>query len=268
MTETAEMADIVLPATTFLEHDDIYTASGHTHLQVARKVVEAEGEARSNHFVHCALAKRLGAEHRGFAMSEWEIIEETLSLSGLPGTVGFDGGRWLDMAVPFETAHFLDGFGHADKKFHFKPDWASIGPHAAGLPLLPDHAEVIDAATEERPFRMVAAPSRSFLNTTFNNTPSSVAREGRPSVLMHPDDLAALGAAEGQRLRLGNRQGSVVVHAKAADGQQRGVIVVEGIWPNHAFEEGIGINTLTSADPGRPAGGAVFHDTAVWVRRA
>jgi hypothetical protein len=58
------------------------------------------------------------------------------------------------------------------------------------------------------------------------------------------------------------------VHAKPADGQQRGVIVVEGIWPNHAFEEGIGINTLTSADPGRPAGGAVFHDTAVWVRRA
>jgi len=268
MTETAAMADIVLPATTFLEHDDIYTASGHTHLQVARKIVEAEGEARSNHFVHCALAKRLGGEHPGFAMSEWEIIERTLALSGLPGTAGFDGGRWLDMALPFETAHFLDGFGHPDKKFHFKPDWASLGPHAAGLPLLPDHAEVIDVATAERPFRMVAAPSRSFLNTTFNNTPSSVAREGRPSALMHPEDLAALDAADGDRVRLGNRQGSVVVHAKSFDGLQRGVLVVEGIWPNHAFEEGIGINVLTSADPGLPAGGAVFHDTAVWVRKA
>ena len=268
MTETAAMADIVLPATTFLEHDDIYTASGHTHLQVARKIVEAEGEARSNHFVHCALAKRLGGEHPGFAMSEWEIIERTLALSGLPRTAGFDGGRWLDMALPFETAHFLDGFGHPDKKFHFKPDWASLGPHAAGLPLLPDHAEVIDVATAERPFRMVAAPSRSFLNTTFNNTPSSVAREGRPSALMHPEDLAALGAADGDRVRLGNRQGSVVVHAKSFDGLQRGVLVVEGIWPNHAFEEGIGINVLTSADPGLPAGGAVFHDTAVWVRKA
>jgi anaerobic selenocysteine-containing dehydrogenase len=268
MTETAAMADIVLPATTFLEHDDIYTASGHTHLQVARKIVEAEGEARSNHFVHCALAKRLGGEHPGFAMTEWEIIERTLALSGLPGTAGFDGGRWLDMALPFETAHFLDGFGHADKKFHFKPDWASLGPHAAGLPLLPDHAEVIDAATADRPFRMVAAPSRSFLNTTFNNTPSSVAREGRPSALMHPEDLAALDAADGDRVRLGNRQGSVVVHAKSFDGLQRGVLVVEGIWPNHAFEEGIGINVLTSADPGLPAGGAVFHDTAVWVRKA
>jgi anaerobic selenocysteine-containing dehydrogenase len=268
MTETAAMADIVLPATTFLEHDDIYTASGHTHLQIARKVVEPEGGARSNHFVHCALAERLGGEHPGFKMSEWEIIEATLARSGLPGTAAFDGGRWLDMAVPFETAHFLDGFGHPDKKFHFKPDWASLGPHAAGLPILPDHAEVIDVATADRPFRMVAAPSRSFLNTTFNNTPSSVAREGRPSALLHPDDLAALGAGDGDRVRLGNDQGSVVVHAKSFDGLQRGVLVVEGIWPNHAFEEGIGINVLTSADPGLPAGGAVFHDTAVWVRKA
>jgi len=268
MTETADMADIVLPATTFLEHDDIYTASGHTHLQIARKIVEPEGQCRTNHDVICALARRLGAQHRGFAMSEWEMIEETLALSGLPGVAAFDEGRWLDMALPFETAHFLDGFGHADKKFHFKPDWASLGPHAVGLPALPDHADVIDAATDERPFRMVAAPSRSFLNSTFNNTPASVAREGRPSVLIHPADLAALGAAEGDRLRLGNRQGSVVVHAKSFDGLQSKVIVVEGIWPNHAFEEGVGINTLTSADPGRPKGGAVFHDTAVWVRKA
>src|SRR5262249_40396953 len=73
MTETAAMADIVLPATTFLEHDDIYTASGHTFLQIARKVVEPYAEARPNHYVHCELAKRLGATHRGFAMTEMEI---------------------------------------------------------------------------------------------------------------------------------------------------------------------------------------------------
>ena len=60
----------------------------------------------------------------------------------------------------------------------------------------------------------------------------------------------------------------MVVEAKAFEAIQRGVIVVEGIWPNSAFEEGIGINALTSADPGRPNGGGVFHDTAVWVRRA
>jgi anaerobic selenocysteine-containing dehydrogenase len=268
MTETAAYADIVLPATTFLEHDDIYTASGHTHLQLARKVVEPHEEARTNHYVICELAKRLGARHPGFEMTEWQIIEKTLAMSGLPGPDGFDGGRWLDMAVSFEKAHFLDGFGHPDKRFHFKPDWKALGPHHAGMPTLPDHAGFIDVATPEHPFRMVAAPARSFLNTSFNNTPSSVAREGRPSVLAHPDDLAAAGASDGDRIRLGNRQGSIVVHAKVFDGLQRGVIVVEGIWPNYAFEEGIGINTLTSAEPGRPAGGAVFHDTAVWLRKA
>jgi anaerobic selenocysteine-containing dehydrogenase len=73
---------------------------------------------------------------------------------------------------------------------------------------------------------------------------------------------------EGDRVRLGNRRGTIVVHARAFDGLQRGVIVVEGIWPNHAFEEGIGVNALTSADPGLPGGGAVFHDTAVWLRAA
>jgi anaerobic selenocysteine-containing dehydrogenase len=74
-------------------------------------------------------------------------------------------------------------------------------------------------------------------------------------VLIHPDDLAALGRGEGARLRLGNERGSVVVPARAFDGVQRGVVVVEGIWPNTAFEEGIGINALTSAEPGPPAGG-------------
>jgi anaerobic selenocysteine-containing dehydrogenase len=268
MTETAAMADIVLPATTMLEHDDIYTASAHTFLQVARQVVEPFADARPNHYVICELAKRLGAKHPGFHMTEWQIIDRTLALSGLPdaATIHAKGGH--DLALPFATAHFLDGFGHGDKRFHFEADWAALGPNHAPLPALPDHVPVIDGTNAEHPFRMVAPPARSFLNTTFNNMPSSVEREGRPTARIHPEDLAALGLADGARVRLGNRRGSVVLHARAFDGLQRGVVVVEGIWPNRAFEEGIGINALVSADPGFPNGGAVFHDTAIWVRAA
>jgi anaerobic selenocysteine-containing dehydrogenase len=127
---------------------------------------------------------------------------------------------------------------------------------------------VIDDGDPERPFRLVPAPSRSFLNTSFNNTPSSLAREGRPTALVHPAALAALGLKSGDRLRIGNRQGSLVVHARAFSGLQQRVVVVEGLWPNHAFAEGVGINLLTSADPGLPRGGAVFHDTSVWLRPA
>ncbi len=87
-------------------------------------------------------------------------------------------------------------------------------------------------------------------------------------MLIHPDAGRRLGITGGDRVRLGNRRGTVVVHARLFDGLQPEVVVVESIWPNGAFEEGIGINALTSADPGLPGGGAVFHDTAIWVRPA
>jgi anaerobic selenocysteine-containing dehydrogenase len=268
LTETAAMADIVLPATTFLEHDDFYTAGGHTYLQIARAVLPPFAECRSNHEVICGLAERLGARHQGFRMSAIELIEETLRLSGLPSAEAFEQGVWLDSWPGFEMGHFLDGFGHADKRFHFRADWQAIGRGHAQLPAFPDHVAVIDEVDPQRPFRLVAAPARSFLNTSFNNTPSSIAREGRPTALIHPEALTELGLADGDRVRIGNRRGSVVVHARSFDGLQKRVVIVEGLWPNHAFEEGIGINLLTSAEPGLPGGGAVFHDTSVWLSPA
>ena len=268
MTETAAMADIVLPATTFLEHDDFYTAGGHTYLQLSRAILPPHGECRSNHDVICALAGRLGARHPGFAMTPLELIDHTLRASGLPAVEDLPADGWLDCGQPFATAHFLDGFGHADKKFHFRADWAALGHDPARLPAFPDHVAVTDDGDPERPFRLIAAPSRSFLNTSFNNTPSGIAREGRPTALIHPAALAGLGIADGERVRIGNAKGDVVVHARAFDGLQRRVVVVEGVWPNHAFEERVGINLLTSADPGPPRGGAVFHDTSVWLAPA
>jgi anaerobic selenocysteine-containing dehydrogenase len=268
LTETAAYADVVLPATMFLEHDDFYTASGHTYFQVARKVVEPPGECRENHVVISELARRLGAEHPGFGMTAWEIMDRTLQRSGMwdARTNVERGGQ--DMALPFEEAHFLRGFKWPDGKFRFKPDWDSFGGRGSKMPRLPDHFDVIDQATAEKPFRLVAAPARRFLNSTFTETPGSLARERRPTALMNPDDCVALGVAEGDRVTLGNERGVVVAHARPREGQQRGVVVVEGIWPNKHFEGGIGINALTSAEPGYPNGGAVFHDTAVWVRRA
>ena len=268
LTETAAMADIVLPATTFLEHDDIYTAGGHTFLQIGRAVLPPHAECRSNHDVIRGLAKRLGAQHPGFEMTAFELIEQMLSASGLPPASEFEEGVWLDCWPGFKTGHFLDGFGHGDRKFHFRADWAALGGEHAGMSAFPDHLPVLDDRDPERPFRLVPAPSRSFLNTSFNNTPSSIAREGRPTAMVHPKALAALGVADGERVRVGNQKGSVVLHARAFDGMQQRVVIVEGIWPNHAFEEGIGINLLTSADPGLPGGGAVFHDTSVWLQPA
>ncbi|MBV9811674.1 MAG: molybdopterin oxidoreductase family protein, partial [Acetobacteraceae bacterium] len=224
------------------------------------------GTCRSNHEVHCALAKRLGAFHRGFDMTAMEIIDETLRSSGWPGAAEMVERRWVDAAADFRAMHFLDGFGHPDGKFRFSPDWAALGPHHHGLPTLPDYVTLVDDATADRPFRLVAAPARQFLNTTFTETPGSRRREVRPTALIHPDDASRLGLTEGGRVRLGNARGEVVVHARLFDGLQPGVVVVESVWPNEDFDGGAGINVLTGDDPVGPNGGAAFHDTAVWMR--
>ena len=136
------------------------------------------------------------------------------------------------------------------------------------MPALPDHFDVIDNASADKPYRLVAAPARTFLNSTFTETPGSLQREKQPTALIHPQVCAELGLADGDRVVLGNQRGEVTVQARAQDGQQPGVVVLEGIWPNKYFEGAVGVNRLISAEPGYPNGGAAFHDTAIWMRKA
>ncbi len=277
MTETAAMADYVLPATMFLEHDDIYQGGGHQHIMFGRELVKPPGECRSNHDVICDLAARLQAEHRGFHMTPREIIDETLKASKRPGLDALDAENWFDVQPDFDTAHFIRGFGHPDGKFRFKPDWkragsvissmGAMGPWA-DMPEWPDHWAVTEAATDETPYRLTTSPARAFLNSTFNETPGSVKREGRPSVMVHPADLAALELLDGDAVVVGNARGEVHLAVKTQVGVQRGVLVAEGVWPNTAYADGCGINSLTGADQPAPAGGGTFHDIAVWLRRA
>ncbi len=273
MTETALLADVVLPATMFLEHDDLYTASGHTNLQLGPRHLEPPGATISNHDLLCALASRLGLEHRGFTLTDAEMVDETLRLSGLPDRNALlAAGGSIDLAPEFETANFLDGFGHVavgssvadgSRRFRFSPDWASIGPHAEGMPALPDYWDVIDNASVEFPLRLVAAPARQFLNTSFNETPGSQRMEGEPRVLVHPSDISTYGVVDGEIASLANDLGEVRLRVAADETLLAGTVIVEGLWPNAAFAGGLGINTLVSAEPGKPNGGAVFHDTAV-----
>ena len=276
MTETAKFADIVLPATMFMEHDDVYQGGGHQHIMFGRKLVEAPGECRSNHDVLCDLANRVGAKHEGFTMSPRELIDWTLQHSRRPDLQKLDDENWIDVQPDFETAHNLKRFGHADGKFHFKPDWVKasylsptgpLGP-VNDMPEFPDHWEAIEEATEEYPFRLATSPARTFLNSSFNETPSSLKREGRPTLFVHPQDLAAAGIADGDKVKVGSARGVVTLHAKAHDGQRRGVLIAESIWPNEAFEDGQGINTLTGCDQPAPAAGGAFHDNRVWLRPA
>ncbi|MFZ2101221.1 MAG: molybdopterin oxidoreductase family protein [Oricola sp.] len=278
MTETAEMADVVLPATMFMEHDDIYKGGGHQHLMAGPKLIDGPGETRPNHFVFEELARRLGvANMPGFGKTERELIDGVLAPSGVDfETLSREG--WIDVQPDFDTAHYVRGFGHPDGRFRFKPDWTgtmvpdrppeALGPQGpfAGLPVFPDHVELTEAPDAEHPFRLATSPARSFLNSTFSETPGSVKKEGRPEVMIHPGDAASLGIADGSPVALGNTRGEVHLHLKISDRPKRGTLVAEGLWPNRAHLNGCGINTLTGADSVAPSGGAAVHDTKVWVK--
>ncbi|MEM9030536.1 MAG: molybdopterin oxidoreductase family protein [Pseudomonadota bacterium] len=273
MTATAELADVVLPATMFLEHDDLYQGGGHQYIQLGPALVPAPGACRSNHDVISALAKRVGAEHRGFGMTARDIIDETLQQSGWGTLRELEENRWIDCQPDFETAHYLTGFGYPNGRFRFKPDWSDVPVArrydwgiADQMPEFPDHWEAIETADAKHPFRLATSPARNYLNSSFNETPTSQKREGRPTVKIHPGDLAALGISDGDLIQIGNTRGQIKIWAEEFAGVQPGVLIVESIPPNAHFPNGVGLNTLTGADPVAPYGGAAFHDNRVWVR--
>ncbi|WP_395174832.1 molybdopterin-dependent oxidoreductase [Roseibium alexandrii] len=277
MTETAEMADIVLPATQFLEHDDIYKGGGHQYLLLGPKVVEPPEGPKENLFVLNEIAARVDSKsHAGFEKSARDHIAWMLENSGYGTLENLEANKWIDLQPDFAEAHYLNGFGHADQKFHFRPDWGrSAAPNKpAGdpfgpwqqMPELPDQWDAIEAANEACPLRLVTAPARSFLNSSFNETDGSRKKEGRPEVWLRPEDAEKFGIADGAKVKMGNARGAVTLHARFVETVAPGTVISEGIWPNEAFEDGRGINTLTGADPVAPYGGAAYHDTAVWVR--
>ena len=281
MTETAELADVVLPATMFLEHDDIYRGGGNQHILLGPKLIDPPEGPRENLYVIEELATRLGvADREGFGLTAREHVDRMLEMRGLGNFETFAEERWADVQPDFETSHFLKGFGHPDGKYRFRPDWrgqktATRPPETMGLqgkvddlPEFPDHVELIEAADADHPFRLATSPARQFLNSTFTETPGSVKREGRPQLMVHPDDADAFGIATGERIEIGNGRGEVVLHAKVTTETKRGTVIAEGIWPNKAHERGEGINVLTGADAIAPFGGAAFHDTRVWMKKA
>jgi anaerobic selenocysteine-containing dehydrogenase len=268
MTATAKYADILLPAAMFLEYDDLYYGLGHTHLTVGPKMLDRHQECRTNHELICQLARRLGTNHPSFEMTAVELLDATLRASG-KGTWQEAADRgWIEYVRSFEESHFFDGFPSGDGRFHFKPDWSAVGPYHAGMTALPVHRENFEQATPELPFRLIVPPARSFLNTTFTETPGSVAREGEPRALIHQTDAERLGIVEGTLVRLGNDRGEVRLRARPLDTAKPGVVVVEGNWPSGAYLDRIGVNVLIGSDPVPPNGGAAFHDTAVWLRVA
>jgi anaerobic selenocysteine-containing dehydrogenase len=275
MTETAEMADIVLPATMFLEHNDYYTRGGHTRILFGPKLVAAPGECRSNYEVVGELLRRLGVEDDALRLTDREMVAETFRRSHCPDLDEVAKTGFVDRERPDDEARFANGFAWPDGKFRFRPNWQgaadlkgyrwTIDP--ADAPAIVDHWDINEKTSPEMPFRLATSPSRGFLNSTFSETPGSRKRQPAPTVLIRAGDAATAGIADADRVRLGNHRGTVELTARIFDGMQQGVLIAEGVHPNKAHGTGQGINTLIGSDQVPPFGGVAFHDAAVWIRK-
>ncbi|MGV3650127.1 MAG: molybdopterin-containing oxidoreductase family protein [Devosia sp.] len=274
MTDTARYADIVLPATMFLEHNDYYTRGGHTRVLFGPALVEAPGEARSNFAVINELLERLGVSHETLGLTDREVVAETFRASGYGDLEPIAAQGFIDRERPDAEARFAQGFAWPDRRYRFRPDWPAVAALKAyrwagepsEMPVFPDYWDVNERTDAEHPFRLATSPARAYLNSSFAETPGSKKREGEPTLLMTPADAEALGLAEGAAVLVGNHRGVVELTLRLFDGMRQGVVIAEGIQPNGAHRGGRGINTLIGSDPVKPFGGVAFHDAAVWIR--
>ena len=260
LTDTADHADIVLPATTQLEHWDIHTSYGHTDVLLNRPAIAPLGQARSNADIFRALAARMGFNEPCFAEDDL-----TLCRTAFGDRVDFqrllDTG-WASLAVP--EAPFANGnFPTPSGKCEFHSERLA----AQGLDPLPDHLPNAEpgGTHPDYPLAMISPPARNFLNSSFVNVQSLRDIEGRPLLEIHADDAAVRGIDSGQMVRVFNERGEYRCVAEVSPRARPGVVNGLGIWWRKLGPFGTNVNEVTSqrlTDLGR---GPTFYDCHVQV---
>jgi anaerobic selenocysteine-containing dehydrogenase len=279
-TDTADYADIVLPATTQLEHFDIHNSYGHLYVQVNRPAIAPLGEAKPNTEVFRLLAKAMGFEDELFAMTDEELARRAFSApKGNFAANTFSGITFEHLLtngparlnLPENWTPFAEGqFPTPSGKCEF------FSPHeqAAGRDPLPHYIpphedpQTKPELAAKYPLQLITPPTPSFLNSTFVNVDTLRARAGEPVVEIHPTDAAPRGIANGDRVQVRNDRGRLLAKAVVGETVQPGVVVSFGIWWNKYTEQGVNVNTMTSTKLTDQGGGATFYDNLVEVEKA
>lgn len=264
MTETAIMADVIWPATTFLEQDDLFKSYGQYTLQFGKGCLPPRGEARCNHDVVNALGQALGYTEPAFQGTSLERIHQVLASSDYPPLDTWKEQGWLDCRPPRQERQFENGFPQTDKLFHFYPHW-----HHPQMPQMPDHWPV--NARDRKPenshgtLDFITPPSRKTLNTTFSHLPSTWQTWQPPLLWINPVDAKTRKIQQGDLVAVTNKRGRLTMHAHITEDVPPGLTLCHGLPRGSMFAEGISLNCLTAADPVAPDGGAAFHDNRVEV---
>ncbi|MBV9833708.1 MAG: molybdopterin-dependent oxidoreductase, partial [Alphaproteobacteria bacterium] len=265
MTDTARYADIVLPATTYLETDDIYRSYGAYWMQYGHRAVDPQGEARSNVQVAQALAQRMGLNDPVFGMALPELLTELFKgATGKPGTI--DTKALPDLG-PINIAPQQEG--QIYKTPSGKLEFYSEQLAKQGVPPMPDWTpdpeEVRDAA--RWPLRLLTAPGYFQAHTAYAGVAFLRKREGQPICVLHPDDAAKRSLKAGDKVKLFNGRGTVGLMLKISDEVRPGVVLVPGQRPDSEAVSGT-VNMLCSdryTDMGEGATyQSTFLDVAAW----
>jgi anaerobic selenocysteine-containing dehydrogenase len=275
MTDTADYADIVLPATTQLEHYDVHKSYGHLYVLANNPAIAPVGEARPNIEVFRQLAKRMGFTEPCFEDSDEEVCRQALR-SREPRMRGIEWDTlkergWQRLAVPEVYAPFAEGgFPTPSGKCEFY----SATALDLGLDPLPNYTppreNVLSAPDLARryPLAFISPPARNFLNSSFANLPFARASEKAPRLDIHPDDAAPRGIASGDSVRVFNERGSYTMKAAVSDRARPGVVVAPSVWWKKLSPDGRNANDLTSQALADMGGAATFYDCLVQVERA
>lgn len=275
LTDTADYADIVLPATTQLEHVDIHSSYGHLYVLANNAAIAPLGEAKPNTEVFRLLAARMGFDDPCLRESDEDMarrafLEDDPAAQGLSWEALKEKG-WQRLNVPSPFAPFAQGnFPTPSGKCEFySQSLADQGLDALPTFTPPRESAATDPALAKKyPLAMLSPPARNALNSTFANLPVFLDAEKLPSVEIHPDDAAMRGIGDGERVRVFNDRGAMVAAAKVTDKARRGVVVARSIWWRKLSPDGTNANMLTGqalTDMGRAA---TFYDVLVEVERA
>ena len=267
MTDTADYADYVLPATTQLEHWDIHGSYGHSHILLNQPAIAPQGNSRSNAQIFRDLAAHMAVFDAAFAAPHFRDSDTALCQQA----IGNDAALWGELLehgfsqIPVKEAPFAEGgFATVSGKCEF----ASRSLAAQGRDPLPDYLPNYEQPSDAYPLAMISPPARNFLNSTFVNVKSLRNAEGGPLLEMHPDDATQRGIADGDTVRVFNARGEHVCKASVNGRARAGLVVGLGIWWRKDGDNGTNVNELTHqqlTDMGRAP---CFYDCTVQVQKA
>ena len=273
-TDTADYADIVLPATTQLEHYDVHKSYGHLYALANNPAIAPVGEAKSNSEVFRLLAARMGFTEDCFKDSDEDVarqawLTEHPRMQGINWETLKEKG-WQRLSVPDRYAPFAEGnFPTPSGKCEFY----SESLLKQGLDPLPTYIPPRESAlsnpglAKKYPLAILSPPARNFLNSSFANLPQFLAEEKEPHLDIHAEDAVPRGIHEGDKVRIFNDRGSFICAARITDRARPGVVVAPSVWWKKLSPDGCNANEVTGQGLTDMGGGATFYDVLVQVKR-